>query len=514
MFYLQIGFVYRRIISTATWPSGKAEACKAFIPQFESGCRLFYFYYNVTNQKEYMENMELNQFWEQLKAKLIEALPDNAHPWIYPLEISGYDKGVLTVVTGQSMGRNLLKKNHYKQIVEVLKEFTQNENSDCVIIYDENAAKDLKKANEKLQKKVAAAAMKEQAMENLSYMQSASNLNLKYKFENFVVGENNKFAHAVAMSVAKNPAQKYNPLFIYGNSGLGKTHLMQAIGHYTLFNNSKLKVKYTKTEDYINDFISNSRNSKDQVENMSKFNRKYTNIDIILIDDIQFIEGKKKTMDQMQHTFDSLYNKGKQIVITSDRLPKDIPNLTVALDSRFAMGLMVELTAPNEDTRFEIIKKLAVDNNLDFEDSALRYIAKHFLKNIRELEGAFNKVCAYAELTEQNLSLNLAKEILKCEDDKPEIDFETISKVTAQYYNIDLKDMQSSARNQKISTARHLAVYLCREITNKSFASIAEYYNKKHTTIMFAHEKIKNEIVANKELAQAAREIKQALKVI
>jgi len=461
-----------------------------------------------------MESIELNQFWEQIKAELIEALPANAHPWIHPLEVSGYDKGVLTVVTGQIMGRDLLRKNHYKQIVEVLKQVTQNEGSDFNIIYDANAAKSLKKESEKIQKKVAAAAMKEQAMENLSYMQSASNLNLKYKFENFVVGENNKFPHAVAMAVAKAPAQKYNPLFIYGSSGLGKTHLMQAIGHYTLFNNPKLKVKYTKTEDYINDFISNSRNSKDQVENMSKFNRKYTNIDIILIDDIQFIEGKKKTMDQMQHTFDSLYNKGKQIVITSDRLPKDIPNLTAALDSRFAMGLMVELTAPDEETRFEIIKKLANDNGLDFEEKALRYIAKNFSKNVRELEGAFNKVCAYAEVTGQALDLKLAKEILKCEEGVNEIDFETIAQITAQYYGVDLGDIKGTARGQKVSIARHMAVYLAREITEKSFASIAEYYNKKHTTIMFAHEKIKKEIVANNDLACAAREIKQALKVI
>ena len=468
----------------------------------------------IANQKEYMESIELNQFWEQIKAELIEALPANAHPWIHPLEVSGYDKGVLTVVTGQIMGRDLLRKNHYKQIVEVLKQVTQNEGSDFNIIYDANAAKSLKKESEKIQKKVAAAAMKEQAMENLSYMQSASNLNLKYKFENFVVGENNKFPHAVAMAVAKAPAQKYNPLFIYGNSGLGKTHLMQAIGHYTLFNNPKLKVKYTKTEDYINDFISNSRNSKDQVENMSKFNRKYTNIDIILIDDIQFIEGKKKTMDQMQHTFDSLYNKGKQIVITSDRLPKDIPNLTAALDSRFAMGLMVELTAPDEETRFEIIKKLANDNGLDFEEKALRYIAKNFSKNVRELEGAFNKVCAYAEVTGQALDLKLAKEILKCEEGVNEIDFETIAQITAQYYGVDLGDLKGTARGQKVSIARHMAVYLAREITEKSFACIAEYYNKKHTTIMFAHEKIKKEIVANNDLACAAREIKQALKVI
>ena len=461
-----------------------------------------------------MDTMELNHFWEQIKAELLQALPENAHPWIHPLEISGYDKGVLTVVTGQLMGRDLLRKNHYKQIVDVLKENTQNENSDFVIIYDANAAKNLKKESEKIQKKVATATMKEQAMENLSYMQSASNLNLKYKFENFVVGENSKFAHAVAMAVAKAPAQRYNPLFIYGNSGLGKTHLMQAIGHYTLFNNPKLKVKYTKTEDYINDFISNSRNSKDQVENMSKFNRKYTNIDIILIDDIQFIEGKRKTMEQMQHTFDSLYNKGKQIVITSDRLPKDIPNLTAALDSRFAMGLMIELTAPDEDTRFEIIKKLADDNGLSYEEKALRYIAKNFSKNVRELEGAFNKVCAYAEITEQSLDLKLAKNVLKCEESETDISFETIAEVTAQYYDVEIKDLKGTGRGQKISTARHMAVYLAREITEKSFVSIAEYYNKKHTTIMFAYEKIKKELIVNKDLALAVREIKQALKVM
>lgn len=246
-----------------------------------------------------METLELKNLWEEVKSGLIDELPENAHPWITPLEVTGYDKGVLTVVTGQMMGRDLLKRNYYNSIVNVIKNVTHNPDSDFVIIYDENAAKSLRKENEKLQKKVNAAIQKEQAMENLSYMQSASNLNLKYKFENFVVGKSNEFAYKVTKSVAENPAGKYNPLFIYGNSGLGKTHLMQAIGHYTIFKNPRLKVKYTKTEDYVNDFISNSRNSKDTIENMSKFNKKYTNIDIILIDDIQFIESKKKTMSQM-----------------------------------------------------------------------------------------------------------------------------------------------------------------------------------------------------------------------
>lgn len=461
-----------------------------------------------------MENIELKRFWEQVKEELVGALPASAHPWIYPLEISGYDKGVLTVVTGQSMGRDWLKKNHYIQMVEVLKKVSGNPNSQINIILDESAAKTLKKETEKIQKKANEIQMKELAMENLSNMQSASNLNLKYKFENFVVGENSKFVHAVCMAVAQNPATKYNPLFIYGNSGLGKTHLMQAIGHYTLFNNSKLRVKYTKTEDYINDFISNSRKTNNTIENMSKFNKKYTNIDIILLDDVQFIESKIKTMENLQYTFDSLYNKGKQIVITSDRLPKDIPSLTEALCSRFEMGLMVELTPPDIDTRFEIIKKLAIENDLKFEDKALTYIAQNFHKNVRELEGAFTKVCAYAEITKQDLTLKLAKEILKCENTDDDISFDKIANITASYYEIDVNDIKGTARGQKVSIARHVSIYLCREITNQSFVNIAQYYNKKHTTIMFAYEKIKKELNLNREVSTALREIKQALKVI
>ncbi len=461
-----------------------------------------------------MENMELKNFWENIKSELLRVLPESAQPWVVPLEISGYDSGVITVVTGQMMGRDLLRKNHYKQIVEIIRNYTRNENTDFVIIYDEKAARDLRKENEKIQKKALERKIKEQAMENLSNMQSYSNLNLKYKFENFVVGKSNEFAYKVAMAVAQHPAQKYNPLFIYGNAGLGKTHLMQAIGHYTIFNNSKLKVKYTKTEDYVNDFISNSRNSKDTVENMSKFNKKYTNIDIILIDDIQFIESKNKTMAQMQHTFDSLYNKGKQIVITSDRVPKDIPTLTAALCSRFEMGLMVELTPPDFETRVEIIRKLANDNDLKYTEDALDYIARNYDKNIRELEGAFNKVSAYSEITEHPLDICLVKEVLKCNKASEEISFDKIAGITAKYFDTDIDDLKGTSRGQKISLARHVAIYLSRELTGKSFVSIAEYYNKKHTTIMFAHDKIKAELPLKRELAEAVREIRQVLKTV
>ena len=460
-----------------------------------------------------MENIELKRFWEQVKEELISTLPENAHPWIYPLEASDFDKGVLTVVTGQMMGRDLLRRNHYEQMNSALQKVSGEKNARFVIIYDENAAKTLKKETEKIQKKISEKNLKEVAMENLSNMQSSSNLNLKYKFENFVVGDNSKFAYAAAKAVAENPATKYNPLFIYGNSGLGKTHLMQAIGHYTIFNNPKLRVKYTKTEDYVNDYISNSRKMNGNIENMTKFNRKYTNIDIILIDDIQFIESKMKSMENLQYTFDSLYNKGKQIVITSDRVPKEIPKLTAALCSRFEMGLMIELTPPDLETRIEIIRKIANDNDIHSDEKALLYVARHFSNNVRELEGAFTKVCAYSEISGEPLTLDLAKKVLKCKDNDESISFEKIAEITANYYGVELRDLKGSARGQNVAIARHMSIFLCRDITNQSFESIAEYYNKKHTTIMYAYEKIRKE-VANPEIATAIREIKQALKVV
>ncbi len=462
-----------------------------------------------------MDNIELKRFWEKVKEELVGSLPESVHPWLYSLEVSGYDKGILTVVTGQAMARDWLRKNHSEQMNSILQKISNDENARIHIIYDENAAKQIKKEVEKIHKKELEAQLKEQAIENLSNMQSAANLNLKFKFENFVVGENNKFAYDAAMAVAKNPATKFNPLFIYGNAGLGKTHLMQAIGHYTIFNNPKLKkVKYTKTDDYINDFISNSRKTNNTVENMSKFNRKYTDIDIILIDDIQFIESKEKSMERIQHTFDTLKDKGKQIVITSDRVPEDIPKLTEALVSRFKSGLMVELTPPNFETRLEILKKISYNNDIKADSDALNYVAKHFSKNIRELEGAFTKVCAYAEFNNLPITLELARNVLKCKENEKQLTFDKITNVTAKYYDIDINDIKGTARSQKVSNARQIAIYLCRELTNQSFENIGDFFNKKHTTAMYAHEQIKTKIDTQKEISIAIREIKQALKVI
>ncbi len=460
-----------------------------------------------------MNNIELNRFWEKVKEEYIGCLPESVHPWLYSLEVSGYDKGVLTVVTGQAMAKDWLRRNHSSQMDSILQKISKNNDARIHILYDENAAKKLKKEVEKIHKKELDAQLKEQAMENLSNMQSSANLNLKYKFENFVVGDNNKFAHDAALAVAKQPAEKFNPLFIYGNAGLGKTHLMQAIGHYTIFNNPKKTVKYTKTDDYISDFITNTRNNN-SVENMSKFNKKYTSVDIILIDDIQLIESKEKTMNRLQQTFDTLYEKGKQIVITSDRLPEEIPKITEALASRFKRGLMVELTPPSFETRLEIIKKIAADNDIKADNDALEYVAKNFSKNVRELEGAFTKVCAYAEFYNKPMTLETAQTVLKCNENKKQITFENITEVTAKYFETSTEDITGTTRSQKISTARQIAIYVCRELTNQSFEIIGNYFNRKHTTTLYAYEQIKNKISSNKNISSAVREIKQALKVL
>ena len=216
----------------------------------------------------------------------------------------------------------------------------------------------------------------------------------------------------------------------------------------------------------------------------------------------------------MQQTFDTLYEKGKQIVITSDRLPEEIPKITDALASRFKRGLMVEITPPDFKTRLEIIKKLAGNNDIKAEIEALEYIAKHFTNNVREHEGAFTKVCAYAEFNNKPITLELAKYILKCDENEKQITFENITDVTSKYYDVDIKDILGTARSQKIALARQISIYICRELTSQSFEAIGEYFNRKHTTTMYAYEQTKNKIDIKKDIASAVREIKQALKVL
>jgi chromosomal replication initiator protein len=383
-------------------------------------------------------------------------------------------------------------------------------------LYDEEFAEKYQKEKKKelqKQQRVPSENIEKKSMENLAQMQSSANLNLKYKFSNFVVGENNRFAHAVAMSVAQNPAKKYNPLFIYGASGLGKTHLMQAIGHHIVFNKPKLKVKYIKTEEYFNELIKNLQSGgNDKTNRMDKFRQKYRNIDVLLIDDIQFLESKTFTMEEIFHTFDSLHNNNKQIVITSDRLPKDIPTLPDRLRTRFEMGLMVDITPPDFETRVAILKNLAESSGIKAEFEVFEYIAKNFINNVRELEGAFNKVSAYADIEKTDLTLEFAKKVLNCEAMNTEISIAQVAKAVGDYFGVSISDFLSSARNQRVSTARRIAVYLSREITQKSYEAIAEYFRKKHTTMLYSCEKVKEDLKTDKDLEQDISVIRRTLR--
>ena len=472
-----------------------------------------------------MDILEAKKIWSEVKAELRETIPTHAYyTWIDTMEAAGFEYNTFSLITVHALGVQILRQNYYAKMSEAFKKIIGKE-VEITITYDDDLAKEYeqqKRREKKREDKKPVSMIQEEtpeskAMENLAQMQSFANLNLKYKFENFVVGENSRFAHALAYSVAQNPAKKYNPLFIYGGSGLGKTHLMQAIGHYIIFNNPKLKVRYVKTEEYVTDFI-NSINPMKKTSGKSKkspdaeFRDKYRNIDVLLMDDIQFLESKTQTMNAVFHTFDDLLNKNKQIVITSDRLPKDIPTLPDRLRTRFEMGIVTDITPPDFETRVAILKNLADQISLNADFSVFEYIANNFVSNVRELEGAFNKVTAYADIEQTEVTLEFVKKVLNCESVKKEISIENVAKVTADYFGVSIAEFQSSARSQKISNARHVAVFLSREITETSFENIAEFFNKKHTTMLYSYEKIKDELKVKKELEKSVREIKSLLK--
>lgn len=473
-----------------------------------------------------MDINEVKLIWDKVKDELQVALPEHVfETWITPLEAVDYENNTLVLLSPHAMAVDILKKNWTHDIKDVLKSVL-GDNATFSLAYDADFADRYIKARKKvLSKQVAGQTEEERKIEDaklsLAQMQSNANLNLNLKFDNFVVGENSQFAYNAAFSVANNPSKKFNPLFIYGSSGLGKTHLMQAIGHYIIFNKPDLKVRYIRMEDYFNEWVrcfqySDTANGrKKQTCNnslMRKFHQKFQNIDILLMDDIQFIESKMKTMEDFFSTFEALYTNNKQIVIASDRLPGDIPKLDNRLRTRFEMGLVVDIVPPDFDTRFEIVKAYAKELEVDASDDVFSYIADNFVSNVRELKGAFNKVSAYAEFTGSGVTLDLVKKVLNCEAKKKEIKIEDIAKKTAEYFELTVNDLKSTARQQKIANARHIAVYLARDVLQKSYESIGEYFAKKHTTIMYSCDMIAEKLKVDSDLQCVIEEIKSSLR--
>ncbi len=326
--------------------------------------------------------------------------------------------------------------------------------------------------------------------EEIDYSQQS--LNPKYTFDTFVVGNNNRFAHAAALAVGDNPAKTYNPLFIYGGVGLGKTHLMQAIGNRILSNNRTMNIVYVTSEKFTNHLINSIRDGKND-----PFRNKYRNADALLIDDIQFIAKKERVQEEFFHTFNTLYENGKQIIISSDKPPRDIPFLEDRLKSRFEWGLLADISCPDYETRVAILRKKALDEGIIIDDSILANIATKIDSNIRELEGVFNKIVARASLTHSPITIELAENVINEFIAKREkvISSDSIQEVVAKYFSIDKKDLAGGKRSNDIAFPRQIAMYLCREVANMSFPQIGiDFGNRDHSTVMHAYKKIEKEI--------------------
>ena len=320
-------------------------------------------------------------------------------------------------------------------------------------------------------------------------MPDQSRLNQKYSFDNFVIGSSNRFSHAAAVAVAEAPAKAYNPLFIYGGSGLGKTHLLHAIGHYATSMFKGCRVRYVSSEEFTNDFINSIANNRGP-----EFQARYREIDILLIDDIQFLQGKDSTQEAFFHTFNTLHDHNKQVVVTSDLPPKQLTGFEDRMRSRFEWGLITDVQAPDLETRIAILRKKAASEQIDINDEVMEYMASKVSSNIRELEGALIRVTAFSNLNQAPIDMQLAQSVLKdlvLTEDTNVVSPAEIINIAAGFYQLSVDDLYGSSRSQAIALARQVAMYLCREMTNLSLPKIGQLFgNRDHTTVMYANKKI------------------------
>jgi len=378
---------------------------------------------------------------------------------------------------------DIIEKKYLKTILIAISE-TMNESYDVRFVLEDSVVEDDSSRKHAEKKPVP------------SITTSDSNLNTRYTFETFVVGNNNKFANAAALAVAEAPAEAYNPLFIYGGVGLGKTHLMHSIAHFILNESPDTKVLYVSSEKFTNELINSIRADKNEA-----FRQKYRNIDVLLVDDIQFIAGKERTQEEFFHTFNTLYEAKKQIIISSDRPPKEIETLEERLRSRFEWGLIADIQAPDFETRMAILKNKAELESLDLDDEVLQYVAANIKSNIRELEGAVTKIVAYSRLVQlgyEKITKQIAEDALKdliAPQEDNIVTPELILEVVAEHYNISHSDIVSKKRPREIAYPRQIVMYLCRKLTDASLPRIGEILGKRdHTTVLHGYEKINQDI--------------------
>mgnify|MGYP005945673065 CR=1 FL=1 len=439
-----------------------------------------------------MQN-ELNELLTKAKELLKdETTKISYETWIKNLEIQSFDNDTIVLVASSSFQKESIQSRYYDLLTNTFNFITNKECKINIVSKDE------------LQEENAI-----NLPNDVGYGYSNSTLNPKYTFDTFVVGNNNRFAHAAALAVAEAPATSYNPLFIYGGVGLGKTHLMHAIGNEILRNNKNSKILYVTSENFTNQLINAIKdNTNDQ------FRNKYRSIDILLIDDIQFIAGKERIQEEFFHTFNTLYESGKQIILSSDKPPKDIQLLEDRLKSRFEWGIMADISNPDYETRLAILRKKAQLDNILIDDEILSTIATRIDSNIRELEGTLNKLIATASLTHSPITLEMAEKAINDIVSQKEkvISSEFIQETVGKYFNINPKDLRGSKRSNDITFPRQIAMYLCRNVANMSLPQIGKDFGKRdHTTVMHACNKIEKDIKESKETKLIVESVKNIL---
>lgn len=422
--------------------------------------------------------------------------------WLKSTKAIALNKNTLIVEAPNDFAREWLDGNYKEILTKILYELI-GENMSLKFVIPESNMDDpimVSPANKKTAKP-------EVITDSAQHM-----LNPKYTFETFVIGSGNRFAHAASLAVAEAPAKAYNPLFIYGGVGLGKTHLMHAIGHYVLEHNPMAKVVYLTSEKFTNEFINSIRDNRPD-----DFRNKYRNVDILLIDDIQFLAGKESTQEEFFHTFNTLHEENKQIIISSDRPPREIPTLEDRLRSRFEWGLITDITPPDLETRIAILRKKAKADGLDIPNEVMLYIANQIDSNIRELEGALIRVVAYSSLENKDINADLAAEALKSiiPSSKPRvITIQDIQRVVGEQFGVKLEDFSAKKRTKSIAFPRQIAMYLSRELTDFSLPKIGEEFGgRDHTTVIHAHEKISNLLKTDPQFQKQIQELENKLKI-
>ncbi|WP_407391786.1 chromosomal replication initiator protein DnaA [Carnobacterium jeotgali] len=442
---------------------------------------------------------DLQTLWNFLKEKFKESLSKVSYDtWIEsasPIRIT--DNNIIIEVPS-SLHKEYWENNLATRIVENIYEYSSREISPLFVIKNEQETTKL--ANHNLHNEVP----------KKNWFKKDIQLNTKYTFDTFVIGKGNQMAHAAALVVAEEPGTIYNPLFFYGGVGLGKTHLMHAIGHQMLLLNPDARVKYVSSETFANDFINSIQNKTQE-----KFRNEYRSVDLLLVDDIQFFADKEGTQEEFFHTFNALYDDRKQIVLTSDRLPNEIPKLQERLVSRFAWGLSVDITPPDLETRIAILRKKANAERLEIPGDTLSYIAGQIDSNIRELEGALVRVQAYAAIESRDITTSLAADALKSmlPSAKPTtLTILDIQQAVSKYYQLSIADLKGKKRIKSIVLPRQIAMYLSRELTSNSLPKIgAEFGGKDHTTVIHAYEKIVHALTSDNQLKQEITDLKKKL---